>query len=105
MSVLGLVGLGASLAAIALVAACSSARQREGSQAVWPVGGPSGTVTTSPPAAPAARYVIVNTPTGPIVVPREMAGEIAQQHGGDERDIYEPGAYRGQRHSNDPIGR
>ncbi len=38
-------------------------------------------------------------------MPREMAGEIARQHGGDERDIYEPGAYRGQRHSNDPIGR
>jgi hypothetical protein len=101
----GLVGLEASLAAIALVASCSSARPREGSQGVRPIGGPSETVTTSPPATPAASYLIVNTPTGPIVVPREMAGEIARQHGGDERDIYEPGAYRGQRHSNDPIGR
>jgi hypothetical protein len=105
MGILGLVGLGLSLAVLALVAACTSARQREGSQRVRQVGGWPGTIQTRSPAAPTSPYVVVNTPTGPITVPREAAGEIARQHGGDERDVYEPGEYRGQRHSNDPIGR
>lgn len=45
--------------------------------------------------------VIVQTPTGPILVPRDRALEMARQHGGGPADIYEPDDFRGQRHSND----
>src|SRR5215510_7122368 len=108
MSRRALAGLGTTLAALALVASCSTAGQPEGSQAGRPGGEPSEAATTSPPAPPlvlGGPYVIVNTPTGPIVVPREMAAAVARQYGGTERDIYEPGTYRGQRHSNDSGGR
>jgi hypothetical protein len=105
MSAIGLVALGAGFAAIALLAACQSARRSGESGPVRRVSGPAVTIQPSAPAARTSPYVIVNTPTGPITVPREAAGQIAQQHGGDERDVYEPEEYRGQRHSNDPIGR
>ena len=101
----GLAGLGAALVATALVAACASAGQRDGTPAVVQGADPPETVTAGPPVTPATPYVIVNTPTGPIAVPRDMAGEIARQHGGTGRDIYEPGTYQGQRHSNDSGGR
>ena len=110
MSSRALAGLGITFAAIAL-AACVTAGQPEGSQAGRPDGEPPATAPTGPPPGPAGAadlggpYVIVNTPTGPIAVPRELAAEVARQHGGTERDIYEPGTYRGQRHSNDSGGR
>jgi hypothetical protein len=105
MGVLGLVGFGAIMATIAILTARRSSRRRERSEPLRRVSGPPGTFQPRPPVAPSSPYVVVNTPTGPITVPREAAGQIARQHGGDERDVYEPEEFRGQRHSNDPIGR
>jgi hypothetical protein len=54
------------------------------------------------PGSPADQ-VVVQTPTGPLLVPRHLAPEVARQHGGTEADIYEPDAFKGQRHSTDGL--
>jgi hypothetical protein len=88
-----------SLALAIILAGCGSGRPAsEGRGGGGLVGSPAG-IRQQPFTG--ADPVVVQTPTGPVVVPRDQALETARQHGGGQADIYEPGAFHGQRHSTD----
>jgi hypothetical protein len=103
-----------TLAAALLIGGCAASESLPPSGArvepIGPAARPGGSVYDPGPAyppspgLPRSDYVIVQTPNGPVAVPRDQAGDVARRYGGrvyDPSDPQAPPAGRG----SDAVGR
>jgi hypothetical protein len=94
------------VATAVLVAGCASSEPTPRSGAriekLGPVGTTGGYQPTPQPrvGVPSSDYVIVQTPSGPVAVPREQAAEVARRYDGQ---IYGPEIPAGR--GSDAVGR